>query len=84
MNYNDVMSLFRRLQKKTGVMVHPHLLRHTHATMFYAKTKDAKALQERLGHRDIQTTLNTYVHPTSEEILRDWNEAAPAFEIEVR
>lgn len=84
MNYNDVMSLFRRLQKKTGFVVHPHLLRHTHATMFYAKTKDAKALQERLGHRDIQTTLNIYVHPTSEEILRDWSAAAPAFEIEVR
>lgn len=83
MNYNDVMSLFRRLQKATGLAVHPHLLRHTHATLFYAKTKDAKALQERLGHRDIQTTLNTYVHPTSEEILQDWNTASSAFEIEV-
>ena len=80
LNYNDVMSLFRRIKKKTGLDIHPHLLRHTHATMFYAQTRNAKALQERLGHADIQTTLNTYVHPTNDDILSDWKRAASAFE----
>lgn len=32
MTYAAVDSLFRRLRKKTNINVHPHLLRHTHAT----------------------------------------------------
>lgn len=82
MDYNDVMSLFRRLKEKTGIDIHPHLFRHTHATMYYAKTKDAKSLQDRLGHKDIQTTLNTYVHPTTEDILADWEKASHEFSLE--
>ena len=56
-------------------------LRHTHATMYYAKTRNAKGLQERLGHSDIQTTLNAYVHPTAEDILTDWKKASESFDL---
>jgi len=55
MTYSDVEALFKRLRKKTGIHVHPHLLRHTHATMYYQQTKDIKQVQERLGHSQIQT-----------------------------
>lgn len=41
-----------------------HSLRHTHATMLIEAGADVKAVQERLGHADIQTTLNAYVHNT--------------------
>ena len=81
MNYSDIVSLFRRLSKKSGIHVYPHLLRHTHATMYYAKTRNAKGLQERLGHSDIQTTLNAYVHPTAEDILTDWKKASESFDL---
>ncbi len=81
MTYEDVMSLFRRLSEKTGLHLYPHLFRHTHATIYYSKTKDPKQLQERLGHRDIQTTLNTYVHPTPEDILHSWEAAVDSFKI---
>lgn len=79
MEYHDVAALFRRLSEKTGIHVFPHLLRHTHATLYYAKTRNAKGLQERLGHLDIQTTLNAYVHPTPEDILADWKKASESF-----
>ncbi len=35
MNYSDIYSLFKRLKHKTFINVHPHLFRHTHATVFY-------------------------------------------------
>ena len=41
-----------------------HAFRHTHGTLLYEATKDLKAVQERLGHSDIKTTGNIYVHET--------------------
>ncbi|WP_445505893.1 tyrosine-type recombinase/integrase [Niallia sp. 03190] len=77
----DVRALFKRLREKTGVEVHPHLLRHTHATLFYRETKDIKQVQERLGHANIQTTMNMYVHPSGEEIRENWEKAQSAFQV---
>lgn len=81
LTYQDVNSLFRRLKKKTGIDVHPHLLRHTHATLFYQQTKDIKQVQERLGHSQIQTTIDLYLHPSDEHIRAEWEKAQPAFQI---
>ncbi|MED1287686.1 tyrosine-type recombinase/integrase [Bacillus mycoides] len=81
MNYQDVSALFKRLKDKTEIDVHPHLLRHTHATMYYRQTKDIKQVQERLGHSQIQTTMNMYLHPSDEEIRENWEKAQPAFQI---
>jgi integrase len=81
MTYSDVEALFKRLRKKTGIDVHPHLLRHTHATMYYQQTKDIKQVQERLGHSQIQTTMNLYLHPSDEEIRENWEKAQHAFHI---
>ena len=41
-----------------------HSLRHTHATMLIEAGADVKDVQTRLGHTNIQTTLQTYVHDT--------------------
>lgn len=43
-----------------------HSLRHTHATFLIENRANIKDVQERLGHSDIQTTLNTYVHNTEQ------------------
>ncbi len=81
MTYGDVEALFKRLRKKTGIAVHPHLFRHTHATIYYQETKDIKQVQERLGHSQIQTTMNLYLHPSDEDIRKDWEQAQEAFKI---
>lgn len=81
LEYQDVSDLFKRLKKKTGIDVHAHLLRHTHATVYYQTTKDIKQVQERLGHAQIQTTMNMYLHPSDEDIRTDWEKAQAAFKI---
>lgn len=43
-----------------------HTLRHTFATNCIESGMDAKSLSEILGHSDVHTTLNRYVHPTLE------------------
>jgi integrase/recombinase XerD len=83
MDYNDVSALFRRLKKKTDIDIHAHLFRHTHATIYYRQTKDIKQVQERLGHSQIQTTMNLYLHPSDEDIRESWQIAQSAFKINI-
>ncbi|KMJ93155.1 hypothetical protein CBCST_21265 [Clostridium botulinum C str. Stockholm] len=41
-----------------------HDLRHTNATLLLQQGIDFKVIQIRLGHSDINTTLNIYSHVT--------------------
>ena len=41
-----------------------HSLRHTHATLLIESGANVKNVQTRLGHTNIKTTLQTYVHDT--------------------
>jgi integrase/recombinase XerD len=65
-----VESMFEHYSKKSGVTIHPHLLRHSHATdLVRSYLKDGepvdwKFVQERLGHASVVTTIETYVHLT--------------------
>ncbi len=43
-----------------------HDLRHTNATLLYEAGVDFKVISERLGHSDINTTLNIYTSVSSE------------------
>lgn len=52
------------VQKELGFHFEYHCLRHTHATKLIEAGVNIKAVQERLGHKDIATTMNTYVHHT--------------------
>ena len=53
-------------KKAVETIGHPdftfHCLRHTHAAFLLSNEVDIKYLQERLGHTDAKTTLNTYAH----------------------
>ncbi len=68
MRYGAIADLFRRLSKKTGINAHPHMLRHTHATDLIREGWDAAHVQKRLGHANVQTVLNTYIHLTDEDM----------------
>ncbi|WP_096202101.1 tyrosine-type recombinase/integrase [Bacillus sp. FJAT-45350] len=41
-----------------------HGLRHTHASLLFEAGANIKEVQERLGHSDIQMTMNIYTHVT--------------------
>ena len=45
-------------------LFHSHCLRHTHGTILAENGAFPKDVMERLGHKDIQTTLNKYVFNT--------------------
>ena len=68
-----VESMFEHYSNKSGITLHPHLLRHSHATELvrsYLKDGepvDWKFVQERLGHASVVTTIQTYVHLTDED-----------------
>lgn len=47
-----------------GIKFNFHSLRHTHATKLIESGVSPKAVQARLGHENIETTLQTYVHNT--------------------
>lgn len=55
----------RIINKAMNIQFDFHSLRHTHATMLIENGAHVKAVQERLGHKRIETTLQTYVHNTS-------------------
>lgn len=44
-----------------------HGFRHTHASALFASGATTKEVQERLGHEDVQTTLNIYTHVTKHQ-----------------
>lgn len=47
-----------------GITFNYHSLRHTHATTLIENGAEIKDVQIRLGHANIETTYNTYVHHT--------------------
>ena len=81
LTYSDVYATFKEVEKKTGIHITPHMFRHTHGTIYYLQTKNIKMVQERLGHAQIQTTINLYVHPSEDDIRKDWEKASHASEI---
>ena len=74
MTYSAVDDLFRRLYKKTGIKATPHLFRHTHATALIRAGWNMAYVQKRLGHSDIQTTINTYTHLLDDDLKEAYKE----------
>lgn len=56
----------QRLLKKTTIKKHvtPHSFRHTHTSLLIEANVHIKEIQERLGHSDINTTMDIYAHMT--------------------
>lgn len=62
--HNTMKYLSRKLNYGHGIEYNNHSLRHTHATLLLENGANPKAVQDRLGHSKIDTTLNVYAHPT--------------------
>lgn len=81
MDYMDVDNVFRKLRKKTGIYITPHMFRHTSLSLLNSAGWDPELLRMRAGHKNIYTTLNTYVHPSDEEISEAFQKASEGFRI---
>lgn len=58
----EVNCYIRRLNTKYNISkeLHNHMFRHTYATRCIEAGMSVKVLQKKLGHKNIETTLNTY------------------------
>lgn len=56
----------RIIHHELGLAFDFHSLRHTHATRLIEAGVSPKTVQDRLGHQNIETTLQTYVHNTEQ------------------
>lgn len=78
--YYNLISLNTRVNPYVvydmGIKFDFHTLRHTHGTLLAAAGIAPKIIQERLGHSEIDVTMNTYVHNTEDKR----KEAARVFE----
>ena len=52
--------------KAIGRGITPHTLRHTHASILFARGMDLQAVSERLGHSDSKITKEIYLHKLQE------------------
>lgn len=77
MNYVDVDNLFRALKKKTGIYATPHMLRHSSLTVLRMSGWKPEILRARAGHKNIYTTMNIYIHPSQEEITKEFEKSKP-------
>src|SRR6185312_5064919 len=71
MTYDAVRSLVRRLSQKTGITFTPHMLRHSRATLWLRDDQlSPETVSRLLGHASTQTTRDTYLHLTTEDLKK--------------
>ena len=73
---HSIKYMSKVINKQMLINFNFHALRHTHATELIESGVSPKSVQTRLGHKNIETTLNTYVHDT--EKMKD--DAVSSFE----
>ncbi|KFX54458.1 tyrosine-type recombinase/integrase [Clostridium botulinum] len=83
MSYTDVDNLFRTLKKKTDIYVTPHMFRHSSLTLLRMAGWQPELLRIRAGHKNIYTTMNTYIHPSNEEITEEFNRTQPNLDLDI-
>ncbi|MHA6710731.1 tyrosine-type recombinase/integrase [Aerococcus loyolae] len=63
MNHSEPRNALSKVCKKYGLpMLNMHGFRHTHATLLADAGIPLKNAMERLGHKDLEMTLNVYTH----------------------
>ena len=62
---------FHKLGERIGIKgFHPHMLRHSSASIAITNGADVVSVSERLGHSDTAVTLRMYAHANEESIRR--------------
>ena len=60
-----IQSFLRKVEEETGMHLNPHKFRHTGATLAYQESNDLVAVQNLLGHENIESTKR-YTHVSEE------------------
>ena len=68
MQDSGVYALMERLQKKTGIKVTPHMLRHYFANARRKAGWKLELISQALGHRNIETTMR-YLNISDQELM---------------
>lgn len=64
----EMDALMERLQKKTGIKVTPHMLRHYFANARRKAGWKLELISQALGHRNIETTMR-YLNISDQELM---------------
>ena len=78
MTKSTLDSMFKYYSKKTGIKIHPHMLRHTHATELardYINKGEQinwEYISKRLGHSSVTTTMEIYAHLRPEDYKKEY------------
>lgn len=72
-----IKMIFYRLKKKTGISrLHPHLLRHTYATLYLVNGGDIISLGIILGHSQLKMVQH-YSHLAAAHLITKNNQFSP-------
>ena len=67
LNLTSIYSAFKRICEQNNFrFIKVHGLRHTHCSLLFEAGVPMKDVMQRLGHGDIQTTMNIYTHVTEQ------------------
>lgn len=78
MSKSTLDSMFKNYSKKTGVNIHPHMLRHTHATElareYINKSEQInwEFISKRLGHSSVTITMEIYSHLNADDYKKEY------------
>ena len=77
MSPRNLRKLVARIGEKTGLekRLHPHLLRHTAATLYLRRGANIESVRRTLGHESLATTQK-YLALTDEDVARDLSKAS--------
>lgn len=68
LKYHVIKSLFKRLERKTGILATPHMLRHYFANERRKEGWELVLISQALGHKHISTT-EQYLNIDDEELM---------------
>lgn len=72
-DYETIDAFFRDLSKRLKFKITPHMFRHTLATELHENGVEISIIKALLGHKDVQTTMNMYIHPSEKSIREEYN-----------
>lgn len=59
------------------------MFRHSSLTVLKMAGWQAELLSIRAGHKNIYTTMNTYIHPSDEEITKEFEKTHPNLDLDI-